>query len=103
MALELSDLWGNKVVLTEERRAHLLEHPEMRQQENRLAETLLTPDVVVQSQSDGTVGLFHRVYRQLAIGDKYICVVVKYTRNSAFIITAYFTDRVKRGGVLWRR
>ncbi len=103
MALELRDVWGNSVSLTEERRAHLLEHPEMQGQEDKLAETLLEPDVVIQSQSDDTVRLFHRFYRRLAVGDKYLSVVVKYVEGDVFIITAYFTDKVKRGGILWKK
>jgi len=103
MALELRDVWGNGVSLTGKRRAHLLEHPEMREQQDRLAETLLEPDVVIHSQSDDTVRLFHRFYRKLAIGDKYLCVVVKYVEGGVFIVTAYFTDKVKRGGVLWKK
>ena len=90
------------ISLTGERRAHLQEHPEMREQEDKLALTLLEPDVVIQSQSDKTVRLFHRLYRKLAIGDKYLCVVVKYTRGDIFVLTAYFTDKIKRGGILWR-
>ena len=103
MTSALSDVWGNSVSLTDERRAHILEHPEMRGQEDKLAETLLEPDVVIQSQSDDTVRLFHRLYRRLTIGDKYLCVVVKYMEGSVFIITAYFTDKVKRGEVLWKK
>ena len=103
MVLELRDVWGNSVSFSEERRAHLLEHPEMPGQEDKLAETLLEPDVVIQSQSDDTVRLFHRFYRRLAIGDKYLCVVVKYMEDDVFIITAYFTDKVKRGEVLWKK
>ena len=103
MDLELKDVWGNTVSLTEERRVHLLEHPEMREQEDKLAETLLEPDVVIQSQSDDTVRLFHRLYGRLTIGDKYLCVVVKYVEESVFIITAYFTDKVKRGEILWKK
>jgi len=103
MALDLRDVWGNSIIITEERKAHLLEHPEMQEQENRLAETLLEPDTVIQSQSDNTVRLFHRFYRELAIGDKYLCVVVKYAKGDVFIITAYFTDKVKRGEVLWKK
>jgi len=100
---ELRDVWGNGVSLTEERRVHLLEHPEMRGQEAKLAETLLEPDAVIRAQSDDTIRLFHRFYRRIAIGDKYLCVVVKYMEDSVFIITAYFTDKVKRGEVLWKK
>ncbi len=103
MAFELKDVWSNSVSLTEVRRIHLLEHPEMREQQDKLAGTLLEPDVVVQSQSDDTIRLFHRFYRRLTIGDKYLCVVVKYMRDDIFVITAYFTDKVKRGEVLWKK
>jgi hypothetical protein len=103
MVFEFVDVWGDSIILTEERRAHLLEHPEMRGQENMLAETLLEPDMVIKSQSDDTVLLFHRFYERLAIGDKYLCVVVKYAEAIVFIITAYFTDKVKSGEVLWKK
>lgn len=73
------------------------------EQENKIADTLLQPDTVVQSQSDDTVRLFFRLYRGLTIGDKYLCVVVKYLEASIFVITAYFTDRIKKGEVIWRR
>jgi hypothetical protein len=100
---ELKDVWGNSVNLTDERRVHLLEHPEMREQEDKLVETLLEPNVVIRSRSDETIRLFYRFYRQLTIGDKYLCIVVKYVEGSVFIITAYFTDKVKRGEALWNR
>ena len=101
--MELRDVWRNSVSLTEERRVHLLEHPEMREQEDKLAETLLEPDVVIQSQTDNTVRLFHRLYPGLTIGDKYLCVVVKYVGSDIFVITAYFTDKIKRGEILWKK
>jgi hypothetical protein len=100
---ELRDVWGKTVTLTVERLAHLREHPEMREQEDKLAETLREPDMVIQSQSDDSVRLFYRLYTGLAIGDKFLCVVVKYTRAHAFIITGYFTDKVKQGEVLWKK
>ena len=99
----LTDIWGNRVWLTDERQAHLVEHPEIRGQEDKVTETLLEPEVVIQSQSDDSIRLFHRFYKGLAIGDKYLCVVVKYVEGDVFIITAYFTDKVKRGEILWKR
>ena len=53
----LKDVWGNSIRLTEERRAHLIEHPEMQGQEDKVTETLLEPDIVIQSQSDDAVRL----------------------------------------------
>lgn len=99
----LKDVWGAQVRLTEERLAHILEHPEMLGQEEKVAETLWRPGAVVQSRSDETVRLFFRYYRGLIVRDKYLCVVVKYAAEDAFIITAYFTDWIKRGESLWER
>ena len=103
MALELKDIWHNSVMLSNERMAHILEHPEMRGQESKIVETLTQPEVVIQSQTDESVRLFHRFYHRLSIGDKYLCVVVKYTQNNIFIVTSYFTDKIKRGEVIWKR
>ena len=36
-----------------------------------------------------------------AMGDKYLCVVVKMSQGDAFVLTAYLTDSVKRGWRLW--
>jgi len=76
----------------------------MKKQEAKFVETLVKPDVIVQSRSDETVRLFHRFYTSSIVGDKYLCVVVKYPqKGKGFIITAYFTDKVKAGGILWKR
>ena len=100
----MKDIWGNEIRLTQERLAHLSEHPEMKEQEGKLIETLLDPDVVIQSRSDATARLFHRLYKGTIVGDKHLCVVVKYPQaGNAFIITAYFTDKIKTGGILWKR
>ena len=34
---------------------------------------------------------------------KYLCVVVKVLFDDLFIITAYFTDTVKGGEILWEK
>jgi hypothetical protein len=35
------------------------------------------------------------------VGDKWLCVVVKYRREGAFVLTAYLTDKPKKGKQLW--
>ena len=37
------------------------------------------------------------------VSGKYLCAVVKTRAEDAFVVTAYLTDRVKKGDVLWRR
>lgn len=36
-----------------------------------------------------------------AVGEKFLCVVVKMSPGDAFVLTAYLTDSVKRGWKVW--
>ncbi len=97
----LTDFEGKPVRLTEERREHILEHPEMATLETALDDTILNPETVVQSRSDPEAHLYYRHYVGTVIGDKFLCVVVKVAGADAFIVTAYLTDRVKKGVQIW--
>jgi len=66
-----------------------------------VAETLREPEVVIQSASDPFARLYYRFYHRTIVGGKHLCVVVKVRQNDAFVVTAYLTDRVKKGTVLW--
>jgi hypothetical protein len=98
----LLDYQNRQVRLTEERLAHILTHPEMVEMESQIADTLKNPQMVRKSRSDDSAELFYRFYTQLVIGDKWLCIVVKYLPNDAFIVTAYFTDKPKKGDDLWQ-
>ena len=98
----LRDHRGNNLRLTDERLAHIREHPEMVGAMSRLEETLRTRDTVVQSAQDEHVHLYYRRYAATPVGDKLLCVVVKSGDDDRFILTAYFTDSVKRGRTIWR-
>ena len=98
----LLDYQNREIRLTEERLAHILDHPEMVGMEAQITETLKHPQLVRQSRSDESAALFYRFYTQTAIGEKWLCVVVKYLSDDAFIITAYFTDKPKKGETLWQ-
>ena len=52
-------------------------------------------------QSDAAVRLFYEFYSQTLVGDKWLCVVVKYLADDAFVITAYLTDKRKAGERIW--
>jgi hypothetical protein len=95
------DYQGSRIRLTEERLAHILEHPEMRGMERRIAETLSAPQRVLSSLSDERARLYYRFYIGTRVGNKYLCVVVKVLETDAFVVTAYLTDKVKRGRQLW--
>jgi hypothetical protein len=97
----LNDYEGRAVRLTDERLAHILEHPEMVGLESSIAETLAQPEFVIQSKGDPTAELYYRYYRGTRVGDKWLCVVVKVGAGDAFVVTSYLTNRPKRGDILW--
>lgn len=87
--------------VTEERLAHILDHPEMEEMAAEIERVLRQPQLVRRSRSDVTVRLFYEFYAQTLVGGKWLCVVVKYAENDAFVITAYLTDNPKAGEELW--
>ena len=97
----LHDHQGLAIRLTDERLAHILEHPEMVGLQAVLEETLARPEQVVESLSDPQACLYYRYYVGTRVGDKYLCVVVKVDHDDAFVLTAYLTDTIKKGRQLW--
>lgn len=98
----LKDCFGHSIRLTDERLAHIKEHPEMKTMGVEIERVLLEPHLVRRSRSDETVRLFYEFYAQTIVGGKWLCVVVKYAEADAFVITAYLTDKPKAGEDLWQ-
>jgi hypothetical protein len=69
----LHDFQGLAIRLTDERRAHILEHPEMATMEAAIEETLLQPERVVQSFSDPQASLYSRFYFRTFVGAGSTC------------------------------
>ena len=97
----IADCFGHQVRVTDERLKHILEHPEMAGMEAEIVRVLRQPQLVRRSRSDGAVRLFYEFYAQTIVGGKWLCVVVKYAENDAFVVTAYLTDQPKAGEDLW--
>ena len=95
------DYQGQPVRLTRERLDHILDHPEMVHMVAAMEQTLAAPELVVRSLTDEQVVLAYRFHRDTRMGDKWVCVVVKYTETDAFILTAYLTDKPKKGRQKW--
>ena len=87
--------------LTDERLAHILEHPEMQAMTGRLEWTLQQPQLVRRSRSDPAVRLYYEYHAETQMGGKWLCIVVKYIENDAFVVTAYLTGKPKDGVDLW--
>ena len=97
----LADYEGRAIRLTDERLAHILEHPEMMGMEARIEETLASPERVIESLSDSEAHLYYRFYVGTQVGDKYLCVIVKLAQNDAFVLTAYLVNKPAGGRQIW--
>jgi hypothetical protein len=101
MVRYFTDYQGRQIRLTEERWRHILSRAEMLGMEEAIEQTLLHPQVVRQSNTDDAVYLYYRYRENTQVGDKWLCIVVKYLEDDAFIITAYLTDKLKQGEQTW--
>lgn len=96
------DIRNRQIRLTDERQKHIEEdHPEMHAQVDKIQETLSAPDTIIRSKTNPEVELFYRHYSTSPVSEKYLCIVVKVSVHDLFIITAYFTDTIKKGEVLY--
>ncbi|HEV2391953.1 MAG TPA: hypothetical protein VG146_06275 [Verrucomicrobiae bacterium] len=66
----LKDCFGHSVRLTDERLAHILGHPEMKETGTEIQRVLLQPQLVRRSRSDEAVRLFYEFYAQTIVGGK---------------------------------
>ena len=57
--------------------------------EAEIARVLQFPAEVRISRSDNTVQLSYEFYARALVGGKWLCVVVKYPPDDAFVVTAY--------------
>ena len=73
----------------------------MKDMGTELERVLRLPQLVRRSRSDTAVRLFYDFYAQTIVGGKWLCVVVNYAENDAFVVTAYLTDKPNAGEDLW--
>ena len=92
---------GHCVVLTRDRWREIVrfKHPALAGHEGEVRDCLRDPEVIRASEKDPDVHLYYRV-----VAGRYVCVVVGGEDEQArFVITAYFTDRLKKGRELWTK
>ncbi|GAB3694707.1 hypothetical protein GCM10027592_15890 [Spirosoma flavus] len=73
-------------------------HPILAGQEELIKDTLQQPDEIRRSKSDESVYLFYRTIKK----KRWACAVVKNQLDERnFLITAYPTDALKEGEIIW--
>jgi hypothetical protein len=99
--MEFIDNFNRKIGLSGERWNHITDtHPEIKELRKELEGALANPELIKKSVYNENVVLFYRHYTHIYEG-KYMCVVVRLDEKS--IVTAYITDRIKSGDVIWKK
>jgi hypothetical protein len=81
--------WVNKIVA---------QHPVMEGRVEDVIRALSAPDEVRLSRTDESVYLFYTTDEK-----RLVCAVARSTNGEGFLITAYPTDKVKEGKVVWKK
>ena len=74
-----------------------VKHPVMAGGGNGVKDTLQNPSEIPRSKMDVDVYLFYKPER---IG-RWVCAVAKRLNGGGFLITAYLTDAIKEGELVW--
>lgn len=74
-----------------------VKHPNMRSREVEVQQALQMPEQIRRSRHDGDVYLFYLVER---VG-RWICAVARRLNGDGFLVTAYVTDAIKEGDLIW--
>ena len=99
----LEDLFGRRILLTDEGWNHILErHHYMIDFRDEIGQTLQKAEEIRRSTTaPQTTSLYYKWYHETFRGDKWVCVVVKALPDEAFVVSAYVTERIKDGEVIW--
>lgn len=97
------DYIGRNIRLTKNRLEHILTRAEMAEQEEKIRETLLTPDRIKKSKHDPDVLLYYKLYEKTPVTKKYLLVTVRVENGEGFILTSFFTDKIKAGETVWKQ
>jgi hypothetical protein len=100
---EVESYDGKRVRLTHVQWLHIVFfHPEVESELDKLERTLKKPEIVVEGATSDTK-VCYRVFRVTPVSRKYLAVVVKVLDGEGFIMTSYYTERIRRGRVLWKK
>lgn len=77
-------------------------HPEVLIDESKIELAASEPELVARGATEDT-RIYYRFFANTPVTEKYLAVVIKILDGEGFIVTAYFTDKMKRGKVIWRK
>jgi hypothetical protein len=95
--IEAVSRFGKKIGLTKRHWDYIIsKHESVIGLEEQVKETLKRPAYVRLSKEDGKVYLYYAPYKKY-----FLCVVCRHLNGEGFIITAYLTDKIKKGVTIY--
>ncbi len=88
----ITDKSGREIRLTKKQWNHICEHAEMAGEIESIKETILHPDTILISHRDQYIHYHFRHYKEKR---KYLLVAVKYLNGDGFIITSFYTSKIR--------
>ena len=77
----------------------IIKHPDIADLETEVKQALASADEIRQSNRDSNVLLFYLILNRT----RWVVVVARKVNSNGFVITAYQTDAIKEGEVLWHK
>jgi len=100
---EIESYDGKRVRFTRVQWLHIVFfHPEVESEQDKIKQTLKEPEIVVEGATSDTK-VCYKMFGVTPVSRKYLAVVVKVLNAEGFIMTSYFTGRIRRGKVLWKK
>lgn len=94
---------NKKIRLTDVQQTHILFfHPEVEAEQEKMKDVLKNPEIVIEGATEDT-RICYKFYPYTSVASKYLAVVIKVLDGEGFIVTSYFTEKVRRGKILWRK
>ena len=94
---------GRTLRLTNEGWSHICTvHPELKKELNKVKQTVKTPDLIKQGNRADTF-TFYKFFSKTIVSPKHLVLVIKYLNIEGFLLTGYFTERIRKGEILWKK
>jgi len=75
-----------------------IKHRAMAGKEEIVKDTLFQPDEIRRSKVDKNLFLYYK-----RKDNKIYCAVARHEGKEGFLVTAYITDKIKEGEVIWKK
>ena len=87
-----TDSTGREIHLSNERWSHIQKHAGISGSIEQIKETLKHPDAITGLSYDPKVHFYYKYYKERK---EYLFISVKYINGEGFVITSFYTDKIK--------